>query len=139
MAKRFRTWIVLMAWIVGASMPAAAWNRLAGLVIPISEAFEHAKSGDRFVIEGVVIDQKDDRIFRLRDDSGDMYVRITENLRREYGTPKLNELIRVAGRYAMVFRHGIELLYQVIPGAPFPDDLPASGAGWHHFDNPLGP
>ena len=99
MAKHFRTWIVLVAWIVGLGIPAAAWDRLAGLVVPISEAFEHAKSGDRFVIEGVVMDQKDDRIFRLRDDSGDMYVLIPDFLRRDYGIPNQSELIRVAGRY----------------------------------------
>jgi uncharacterized protein YdeI (BOF family) len=98
MAKYFRILLVVAA-IIGLGMPASAWNRLAGMVVPIDQAQKHAKSGDRFVIEGIVMDQKDDRIFHLRDDSGDMYVLLPNFLRREYGLPKTGERIRVAGRY----------------------------------------
>lgn len=82
------------------AVPAAAWkSRLEGLVVPIAEAHEFADKGDRIVVEGVVQDSADARIFRIRDDTGDLYLRIPESLRREHGVPQRHERIRVAGRW----------------------------------------
>jgi uncharacterized protein YdeI (BOF family) len=94
--------VLLLAAAVGAlaAAPASAWKGLLeSQVIPIARAQDHAASGDRFVIEGIVINSKDGRIFLVRDDSGEMYVVIPDFLKREHGIPGKHERIRVAGRY----------------------------------------
>jgi len=94
--------VLLLAAAVGAlvAAPASAWKGwLESQVIPIARAQDHAASGDRFAIEGIVINSKDDRVFLVRDDSGEMYVVIPDFLKREHGIPGKHERIRVAGRY----------------------------------------
>lgn len=100
MSGRTRFFCIIAGLLLGAVATATAWtDRLEGLVMPISEAQEKAESGDRFAIEGVVVESKSGRVFTLRDDSGEMYVLIPDFLIRKYGTPKRNEVIRVAGRF----------------------------------------
>ena len=101
MSGRTRFHCILVGLLLGVVSTATAWtDRLEGLVMPIAEAGEKAESGDRFAIEGVVVASTSDRIFTLRDDSGEMYVLIPEFLTRKHGFPKRNEVIRVAGRFA---------------------------------------
>jgi hypothetical protein len=101
LSDRIRFFCIVGGLLLGAAATATAWtDRLEGLVMPIAEAQEKAESGDRFAIEGVVVASTSDRLFTLRDDSGQMYVLIPEFLTREHGFPKRNEVIRVAGRFA---------------------------------------
>jgi len=100
MTARIRILTLAAAVAVLAVAAASAWKgTLEGQVIPIARAFEHAESGDRFVIEGNVIKSKDDRIYLVRDDSGEIYVLISDFLQRKHGTPNKQERIRVAGRF----------------------------------------
>ena len=100
MTVRIRVLLLAAAISVLAAAPASAWKGLLeSQVIPIARAQDHAASGDRFVIEGIVINSKDDRVFLVRDDSGEMYVVIPDFLKREHGVPGKRERIRVAGRY----------------------------------------
>lgn len=100
MTYRIRILLWTLAVAALAALPAGAWKgELEGQPIPIARAYDHAESGDRFVIEGAVVDTRDDHIFLLRDDSGEMYVLIPDSLQREHGVPGKHERIRVAGRY----------------------------------------
>jgi uncharacterized protein YdeI (BOF family) len=100
LSGRTRFFCIIAGLLLGAVATATAWtDRLEGLVMPISEAQEKAESGDRFAIEGVVVESKSGRVFTLRDDSGEMYILIPDFLVRKHGTPKRNEVIRVAGRF----------------------------------------
>jgi hypothetical protein len=94
LSGRTRFFCIIAGLLLGAVATATAWtDRLEGLVMPISEAQEKAESGDRFAIEGVVVESKSGRVFTLRDDSGEMYILIPDFLVRKHGTPKL------AGRF----------------------------------------
>jgi uncharacterized protein YdeI (BOF family) len=100
MTIRFRFLLLVAAISALVAAPASAWKgALESQVIPIARAQDHAESGDRFVVEGIVVDSKDDRIFLVRDDSGEMYVVIPDFLKREHGVPGTHERIRVSGRY----------------------------------------
>jgi uncharacterized protein YdeI (BOF family) len=100
MTIRFRSLLLAAALSALVAAPAGAWKgALESQVIPIARAQEYAESGDRFVVEGIVVDSKDDRFFLLRDDSGQMYVVIPDFLKREHGAPGAHERIRVSGRY----------------------------------------
>ena len=101
MTIRFRILLFTAALAALAAAPASAWKgALEGQVIPIAHAHEYAESGDRFVIEANVVKQKGDRLYLVRDDSGEIYVLISNSLQREHGAPDKHETIRVAGRYA---------------------------------------
>jgi uncharacterized protein YdeI (BOF family) len=87
--------LLLLSMALGAN----AWKGGPGGAIPIAEAMAQADKGDYFVVEGVVVDTKSKELYRIRDDSGTMLVRIPEFLRRENGAPKKNERIRVSGKF----------------------------------------
>jgi uncharacterized protein YdeI (BOF family) len=100
MLRSTRPFLVAFALLALLATPAGAKrSRLAHLVMPIADAWEYAEKGDRVVIEGVVVSSAGSRIFLIRDDSGEMHLRIPESLRREHGVPQRHERIRVAGRF----------------------------------------
>jgi len=100
MTVRFRILLLTAALAALAAAPASAWKgALEGQVVPIAHAHEYAESGDRFVIEAGVVKQKGDHLFLVRDESGEIYVFISDSLQRAHGVPYKHEKIRVAGRY----------------------------------------
>jgi len=96
---RITTSLALLLGILTLAPAADAWRPGPDGTIPIADAWEIVETGDFFVIEGVVIEVKGKKLFRVQDDSGEMLVLIPEFLRRDKGTPKRNERIRVSGKF----------------------------------------
>ncbi len=65
----------------------------------IEEVRTNAEVWDFVTIEGRVVRKTSGLFFQLEDDTGTMTVRIPNHVTRELGIPKLNERIRVAGKF----------------------------------------
>jgi uncharacterized protein YdeI (BOF family) len=98
-----RTGIWTAVWAIGVVAfvlgEAHAWPAITGGGTPIAEAQQNADTGDYFSIEGMVVSNSQNRVFTIRDDSGEMLVVIPEYLTREKGVPDNNERVRVSGKY----------------------------------------
>jgi uncharacterized protein YdeI (BOF family) len=99
MTSWIRIGMIVGLTLLTSALAASAWKGGPGGAMPIAEAMSQAESGDYFVVEGVVIDTKSKELYRIRDDSGTMLIRIPDFVRRESGVPKKNEKIRVSGRF----------------------------------------
>jgi uncharacterized protein YdeI (BOF family) len=78
---------------------AHAWPQKPGGATSIAEANETADTGDYLTIEGEVVEVRGNRLFTIRDESGDALVLIPEYLAREKGLPERAERIKVAGKW----------------------------------------
>ena len=74
---------------------ANAWPARPGGTVEIAVANKSADTGDYFSVEGDVISTQKDRIFKLRDDTGEMWVLLPEFLTRDKGVPAVNERILI--------------------------------------------
>ncbi len=82
------------------SEPARAWKgEAAGYVVSIAEIREKGEMGDRVTIEATIVRVKKNRLYDVRDATGEMVVLIPEHVRRESGTPKRNQIVRLSGAF----------------------------------------
>jgi len=65
----------------------------------IESVRERALAGDFVTIQGEIVGIKSGRLFELRDDTGKVLAVIPDHLKREVGTPKLRETVRVFGKW----------------------------------------
>jgi uncharacterized protein YdeI (BOF family) len=90
--------ILFLLAVAALAMPAAAWKSdLSEQVMSIAQAHDGADLGDVFAIEAEVVREEMDQIFLLKDDSGEMYVRLPSRILREQGAPERGERVRAAG------------------------------------------
>jgi hypothetical protein len=103
MVMSIRTFVFLLALLVAA--PAIAWKgTMAGEVRSIESVRENGEKGDRVAIRGQVVQEAiNDKIWMLRGDTGEMYVRIPESLRRSTGSPKMGDDVICWGRYTNAY------------------------------------
>lgn len=100
---RLRIWLVALACVVLAG-EARAWKGALGKgVIAIATVAELAEKGDPVTITGRVVWEQDKLIFRLKDDSGEMLVRIPESVRRTSGTPRRGDEVICGGKYTRAY------------------------------------
>jgi hypothetical protein len=87
-----------------ASQTVAVKGAMERRVVPIAKVLELAEEADRFTVEGQVTDiltgQGQNQVYKLSDDSGEIFVMIPNFLEREHGAPEQWERIRVSGEYA---------------------------------------
>lgn len=100
---RFPTVLAMLA-IAGLALPAVAFKgQLAKRALPIETVREIAEKGDPVTIAGRVVAVDNEKIFKIEDASGSMYVRIPESVRRKWGTPKRNDSLVCQGQYAQAY------------------------------------
>lgn len=77
---------------------------MARRVMPIAKVLELAEEGDRFTVEGQVVEiftgQGQNQVYQIADDTGEIHVMIPNFLHREQGTLERGERLRVSGQYA---------------------------------------
>ncbi len=77
---------------------------MARRVVPIAKVLEVAEESDRFTVEGQVTEistgQGQNQVYKIADDTGEIYVMIPNFLQRDHGAPEQWERIRVSGQYA---------------------------------------
>jgi hypothetical protein len=91
--------------LVTTALPAAAVKgAMARRVVPIAKVLEFAEESDHFTVEGQVTEiftgQGQNQVYKISDDTGEIFVMIPNFLEREHGTPEQWERIRVSGEYA---------------------------------------
>ena len=91
--------------LVATALPAwAVKGAMARRVVPIAKVLEVAEEGDRFTMEGQVTEvftgQGQNQVYKIADDTGEIFVMIPNFLQREHGAPEQWERIRVSGQYA---------------------------------------
>ena len=90
--------------LVAFAVPGAAFEgQLSNQVMPIAAVRSSAEKGDPVTISGAVITAEEERFFKLKDDTGEMYVRIPESVRRQWGTPKRHDELVCAGKYTRAY------------------------------------
>lgn len=85
--------------IAGVLSEAHAWPAATSGGMSIAEAREHADTGDYFSIGGVVVSSSQNRVFTIRDQTGEMLVVIPQYITRETGIPQAHERVVVRGKY----------------------------------------
>lgn len=135
-----RTGIWTVAWAIGlvalVLSEAHAQPASTGGGTPIAQAQRSAKTGDYFSIEGIVVSNRQNRFFTIRDDSGEMLVVIPEYITREQGVPANNERVRVSGKYDTKKLDASVKGMRVIRLHRLGRDLGATGASRARADSP---
>ena len=86
-----RSGIWIAVWtsvaVAGVLTGAQAWPAKSGGEIPIADARKYADTGDYLTVEGVVVSSSQNRVFTIRDESGEMVVVIPQYIIRDQGVP----------------------------------------------------